>query len=35
MNTDITTNADTDAHKTKSPPPTCASGKINNNNQNQ
>jgi len=36
MNTDITTNTDTDAHNTKSPPlPTRASGKINNNNQNQ
>src|SRR5215218_7734258 len=36
MNTDITTNTDTDAHNTKSPPlPTRASGKINNNSQNQ
>jgi hypothetical protein len=33
INTDITTNTNIDAHKINSPP-TCASDKINNNNQN-
>ena len=34
INTDITTNTNIDTHKIKSSP-TCASDKINNNNQNQ